>query len=173
MCACHAPKRLEIYSCKITALLMPNRFSLLAGRNTAPLTPDDIRRSLNVILGLDNEVPVRYEAGTRTIFKVPANEPDVDCEIVFSEDIYPGKGVADPNSSLSMVAAAAHEVTHYHRWKDKSEINDDGLMEVDEALTSLQAILRFPRDLGSHDIRLLVADAIQRLQMYVHRIGGD
>lgn len=152
---------------------MPNKFSLLAGRNTTQLTQDDIRRALNTILGLDNEVPVRYEAGTRTVFRVPAVEPDVDCEIVFSEDIYQGRGIVDPNSSLSMVAAAAHEVSHYHRWKDKSEINSDELIEVDEALTSLQAILRFPRDLSSHDVRLLVADAIQRLQMYVHRIGGE
>lgn len=151
---------------------MPNKSSLLAGRNTAPLTQDEIRRSLNTILGLDNEVPARYQAGSRTVFRVPGSEPDVECEIVFSEDIYPGKGIADPNSSLSMAAAAAHEVSHYHRWKDKSEIDDEGLTEIDEALTSLQAILRFPRDLSPHDVRLLVGDAIQRLHIYVNRVEG-
>jgi len=124
----------------------------------------------NTFLGLDSTLAVRYAAGSRTVFRVPAAGPDGgDCEVTFGEDIYPGKSVLDPNSSLSMLAAVAHEVTHYCRWRDKTELPLSDLEEIDEALTSLEAILRFPRDLNEHDTRQLVADAIQRLQLYVRR----
>jgi hypothetical protein len=147
-----------------------NRDSLLAGRNTAPLTDDDIRRAFNTFLGLDNQIPVRHEAGARTCCRSGVTEQgEVYAEIVFGADIYPGPGVADPNSSLSMQAAAAHELSHYHRWKDKTEIADGDLVEIDEALASLEAILRFPRHLNEHEVRQLVADAIQRLQMHGQR----
>lgn len=90
-------------------------------------------------------------------------------EIVFGPDIYPGVGVADPNSSLSMQAAAAHELSHFHRWKDKTEVSNADLAELDEALASLEAILRYPKQLNDHEVRQLVADAIQRLQIYAQR----
>jgi hypothetical protein len=146
---------------------MPNRESLLAGRNAQPLSADDVRRVYNTFLGLEPHLPVRYEAGSRTVFRVPALAEDGgECEVTFGEDIYPGNAVLDPNASLSLQAAVAHEVTHYFRWRDKTEINDPELEPVDEALTSLEAILRFPRDLNDHDTRKLVADAIQRLQLF-------
>lgn len=149
---------------------MPNRESLLTGRNSRELSDHDVRRVFNTFLGLEPSLPVRYEAGSRTVFRVPAREPDSgDCEVTFGEDIYPGSSVLDPNASLSMLAAAAHEVSHYCRWRDKTELLDDDLEEIDEALTSLEAILRFPRQLNDHDARQLVADAIQRLQIYVQR----
>jgi len=87
-------------------------------------------------------------------------------EIVFGSDIYPGPGIADPNSSLSMEAAAAHELTHWRRWTDKTELVEDDLLEIDEALTSLEAAIRYGEKLSPHDIRQLIADAIQRLQIY-------
>ncbi len=149
---------------------MPNRESLLAGRNSRALSNDDVRRVFNTFLGLEPNLSVRYSAGSRTVFRVPAREADGgDCEVTFGEDIYPGNSVLDPNSSLSMQAAVAHEVSHYYRWRDKTEINDDALEQIDEALTSLEAILRFPRQLNDHDVRQLVADAIQRLQLYSQR----
>lgn len=87
-------------------------------------------------------------------------------EIVFGPDIYPGPNVADPNSSLSMEAAAAHEAVHFHRWEGKTELQLGELTDIDEALTSLEAILRFPKQLREHDMRQLVADAIHRLQKF-------
>jgi hypothetical protein len=151
---------------------MPNRESLLAGRNAQPLSDDDVRRVYNTFLGLEPHLLVRYARGSRTVFRVPAaGEDGGDCEVTFGEDIYPGNAVLDPNASLSMQAAVAHEVTHYFRWRDKTEINDLELEAIDEALTSLEAILRFPRDLNDHDTRKLVADAIQRLQLFAHSKG--
>ena len=147
---------------------MPNRESLLSGRNAQGLSDDDVRRVYNTFLGLGRRLPVRYEGGTRTVFKVPGDGPEPsECEVCFGEDIYPGSSVVDPNASLSMHAAAAHEVVHYYRWRDKTEINNPNLEAIDEAMTSLEAILRFPRELNDHDVRQLVADAIQRLQIYV------
>lgn len=151
---------------------MPNRESLLAGRNAQPLSDDDVRRVYNTFLGLDSTLPVRYEPGLRTVFRVPARGPEPsDCEVTFGEDIYPGNAVLDPNASLSMQAAVAHEVTHFCRWRDKTEILDGRLEALDEALTSLEAILRFPRQLNDHDARQLVADAIQRVQLYIHSLN--
>lgn len=92
--------------------------------------------------------------------------------MTFGEDIYPGKSVLDPNASLSMQAAVAHEVTHFCRWRDKTELLQAEFEEIDEALTSLESVLRFPRQLNEHDMRQLVADAIQRLQLYIHRMEG-
>ena len=89
-------------------------------------------------------------------------------EVVFGADIYPGSSVADPNSALSLEAAAAHELTHYHRWRDKSALSEASLEHVDEALTSLQAILRYDHQLNRTDVRVLVSDAMQRLRLYVN-----
>ena len=146
---------------------MPNRESLLAGRNVQALSENEVRRVYNTFLGLEKSLPVRYVPGGRTVFRVPAQGEDGgDCEVTFGEDIYPGNAVIDPNSSLSMQAAVAHEVTHYFRWKDKTELEQPSLAAIDEALTSLEAILRFPRDLNDHDTRQFVSDAIQRLQLF-------
>jgi hypothetical protein len=96
-------------------------------------------------------------------------------EIIFGPDIYPGPSVIDPNSALGLTAAAAHELSHYHRWKDKMALADDGLEHLDEALTSLQAISRYDRNLSEAEVRQLIADAIQRLQLFVqgHMAGTN
>jgi hypothetical protein len=146
-----------------------NRESLLAGRNQQPLDPKEIRRALTAFIGLEQKAPVRYEEDARTRFRVEMHETEELAEIVFGPDIYPGAGVVDPNSSLSMEGAAAHELTHWRRWMDKTELVDEDLLEIDEALTSLEAAIRFGDRLSSHDIRQLMADAIPRLQLYSQR----
>ncbi|HEY1205241.1 MAG: hypothetical protein ABSH46_11120 [Bryobacteraceae bacterium] len=148
---------------------MPDdRSSLLAGRNRAPLNQDEIRRAVNTFLGLDNGVNVRHDPTSRTAFCVRRDTGGTTYgEIVFGADIYPGSSVVDPNSALSLDAAAAHELTHYHRWKDKTSVSDEDLEHVDEALTSLLAIFRYDRHLSEADIHQLVADAIQRLQLFI------
>lgn len=40
---------------------------------------------------------------------------------------------------------------------------------LDEALTSLQALLRYESRLSEHDRRQLVSDAIQRIQLFINR----
>lgn len=79
--------------------------------------------------------------------------------------------MVDPNSALSLDAAAAHELTHYHRWRDKTAIHQTELKHVDEALTSPQAIFRYGHQLNGTDARLLISDAIQRLQLYLQELG--
>lgn len=145
------------------------RLSLLAGRNKAPLTTDEIRRAVNTFLGLDKSVTARYAEGSRTAFHELADETGTYGEIIFGPDIYPGSSVVDPNSALSLDAAAAHELTHYHRWKDKTALSGDDVEHLDEALTSLQAIFRYDRHLNETDVRQLVADAVQRLQLFVRQ----
>jgi hypothetical protein len=44
---------------------------------------------------------------------------------------------------------------------------------LDEALTSLQAIMRYDRHLSDPDVRQLICDAIQRLQLYVQELEGE
>jgi hypothetical protein len=88
-------------------------------------------------------------------------------EVVFGPDIYPGSSIVDPNSALSLQAAVAHELTHYHRWRDKTALSEEPLEHIDEALTSLQAILRYDHQLNRTDVRVLVSDAMQRLHLYL------
>lgn len=153
---------------------MPNeKSSLLAGRNRAPLTPDEVRRAINTFLGLDDNVNARYEPNSRTAFHVSVDESGAQYgEVVFGPDIYPGSSVVDPNSALSLDAAAAHELTHYHRWKDNTALSGEILEQLDEALTSLQAISRYDRQLNDTDVRQLVADAIQRVQLFIRGQPG-
>ena len=149
--------------------MQKGKLSLLAGRNRAPLTADEIRRVANTFLGLDSTVNTRYDEASATAFHEVADSVEVYGEIVFGPDIYPGSSVVDPNSALSMKAAAAHELTHYHRWKDKTELDEGSFGHLDEALTSLQAIFRYDRQLSETDIRQLVADAVQRIQLFVQQ----
>lgn len=144
------------------------RWSLLAGRNQAPLTPKEVLRASNTLLGLESAVVTRYDPDARTVFRINRETPDEEYgEIVFGPDIYPGRSVVDPNAALSLRAAAAHELTHYHRWMDLTALPQDSFEHIDEALTSLQAVMRYDRHLGEHDVRQLISDAIQRLQLYL------
>jgi hypothetical protein len=151
--------------------------SLMTGRNTAPLSQSDVRRATNTLMGFDSTVDIRYTPDNRTVFRVSIDDDTGEefGQILFGPDIYPGRNTVDANSALSMDAAAAHEVTHYHRWKDKQALPEDELEHVDEALTSLQAIQRFGDRLNLTDIRQLVADAIARITLHLaaHDTGHD
>jgi hypothetical protein len=146
--------------------------ALLANRNNAPLDANAQRRTVNTFLGLDNTANVRYEDGAITRFRVTRENDEDTPEIIIGPDIYPGPNVADPNASLCMEAAAAHEVVHFHRWQAKTELPHGFLTDIDEALTSLEAVLRFPRQLRDHEVRPRVADAIHRLQKFAQEHAG-
>jgi hypothetical protein len=73
---------------------------------------------------------------------------------------------------LSTQAAAAHEIVHLYRWREKTELLGEGLIEIDEALTSLSAITHFQKSLSDQEVRQLVADAIQRLQSFAQKRGA-
>lgn len=144
--------------------------SLLAGRNAQPLSDEDRKRVANTCLGLDPRAPFVVREGERTRFRLTPEEGLP--EIVFGEDVYPGIGVVDPNSSLGMLAAVAHELSHYYRWVDMTELSVPALEHLDEAFTSLDAILRFYQHLTDNDRQNLIRDAIQRIQMHIHRGGA-
>jgi hypothetical protein len=120
--------------------------------------------------GLDKEVPFKHGSKEQTRCRVYQENGATICEVVFGPDIFPGKNVADPNSSLSMRAAAAHEITHFHRWSDKTELDGEQFVHIDEALTSLGAVQRFYEHLNDTEISQLIADAIQRLQKFANEV---
>src|SRR5258707_2602962 len=114
---------------------MPSdRSSLLAGRNSAPLTEAEIVRVANTFLGLDREANFKHAADEVTRCRVYVQDNETICEIVYGADIFPGTSMVDPNSSLSMRAAAAHELCHLHRWRDATELDGEHLSGIDEAL---------------------------------------
>lgn len=150
------------------------RDSLLAGRRAAALDEREVRNVLNTFLTFERRLAVKHQEGERTRFRVYIDENGEEiAEVIFGEDVYPGGGMVDANSVLSVDAAVAHEASHYHRWQNRSEIDEPELEEIDEALTSLEAIQRYPKQLEDHDVRLLVADAIQRLNLYVRRLRDE
>lgn len=150
----------------------PAAASLPPGRNTTDLTDKEIKRAITTFLGLDNTVNARYEHGTSTRFIVSVDEGgDEYGEVIVSEDIYPGPNVVNPNSTLSLLGAAAHELAHYHRWANKTELDHGVLSEIDEAMTSLEAAIRFSHQLKPADTLGLIADALHRLNGYVNRLA--
>jgi hypothetical protein len=142
--------------------------SLLDGRQVAPLSDAEIRRASSTFMGLDNQVNVRYDPQGCSRFVTGIDEFGEEYgEIVFSCDLYPGTNIANPNSALSMKAAAAHELAHFYRWTDKSELPHGTLTHIDEAMTSLEAAIRYARDLNVTDTHGLISDALQRLRLFV------
>lgn len=142
--------------------------SLLDGRNNTPLSDREQRRAANVFLGLDAGVNARYEAGARTHFAISLDEAGEEFgEIVFSADIYPGGNLVNPNASLSLDGAAAHELAHYYRWVNKSELPHGEMTHIDEAMTSLEAALRFSAKLSPNDVQGLISDSLHRLRLFV------
>jgi len=142
--------------------------SLLDGRHVAPLSDAEIRRASSTFMGLDNQVNVRHEAHGNTRFRTSVDEFGEEFgEIVFSSDLYPGTNIANPNSALTMKAAAAHELAHFYRWTDKSELPHGVLTQIDEAMTSLEAAIRYAAALNSTDMHGLISDALQRLRLFV------
>lgn len=143
--------------------------SLLAGRSFAQLTREQARSVANTFLGLDSEVAFQYDETGYTRFVVETEDGEEVGRVYFCPDIYPGPSVLDPNSALSMKAAVAHEISHFHRWKDRTELDLGVYRHLDEALTSLDAALRFAGQLSPHEIQQLIRDAMQRLQL--HRVA--
>ena len=142
--------------------------SLLAGRNSQPLTDEEVRRAYIVFNGLDNKVAVRYDETGYTKWHLAFDDEGHEfSEIAFGPDLYSGSGVLDPNSSLSVTAAAAHELMHHHRWHDKNELHEEELQLIDETLTSLGAALRYRLHLSDSDVLQLISDAMQRLKLFV------
>jgi len=142
--------------------------SLLTGRNLAPLNDQDIRRVSTIFLGLDGNVNARYEAGTTTRFVISQDHDGQEFgEVIFSSDIYPGQNVANPNATLSLKGAVAHELTHYYRWQDKSELPHGITTHIDEAMTSLEAALRYSHSLDKTDVQGLISDALQRIRLFL------
>lgn len=152
----------------ITKVAAMPRASLPPNRNNQPLTEAQVDRMFLTFRHLDPQVPVRYVPNRRTCFVVREDgEGNEVGEICFGADIHPGAAILDPNSIMSPKAAAAHEIAHYHRWADGTEIAQGNMDNIDEALTSLFAVLRFQDKLESLESRQLISDAIARLQMHV------
>lgn len=142
--------------------------SLLPGRNAAPLSDNDIKRIAHNLLGLDNNVAFRYVEGETTRFCVTQNENGEEYgEIIFSRDVYPGNNVANPNSTLSLKSAIAHELSHFHRWQNRTELAHGYKAHLDEAMTSLEAALRYGHDMDKTDTEGLISDALRRIQLYI------
>lgn len=142
--------------------------SLLDGRNLSPLTEQEIRRASNTFLGLDNKVNVKYEVNSTTRFISRQDDGEDEYgEIVFSSDIYPGRNITNPNASLSLKGAAAHELSHYYRWQDKTELPLGIMTHIDEAMTSLEAALRYSQHLDMTDVHGLISDSLHRLRLFL------
>ncbi len=140
--------------------------SLLNGRNAEPLSDVRVQTVSAAFHWFDRTANVKHDGG-RTRFRPIAGDPVVNHEILFGPDIYPGANIGNPNSCLSMRAAVVHELTHKVRHDNGFEVNEPELEHIDEALTSLSAILQFQRKLEDFEILELVSDAVQRLQEYV------
>jgi len=147
--------------------------SLLVGRSTIELSKRQIRSVTSTFIGLDANVPFQYDPNGHTRFVVETDEDEDIGRVYFGRDIYPGPGVADPNSALSMPAAVAHEISHFLRWQDRTELPPDVHRHLDEALTSLDAALRFAVQLPPYEIQQLIRDAIQRLQLHYAGLGEN
>jgi hypothetical protein len=142
---------------------------LPGNRNVIRLTPQEVDRATRTFLSLeDEEIIFRYVANSQTRFRVVPAEGDQEeySEIIFSEDLYPGRNIANPNAQVSMKAAIAHELAHYHRWRDKRELEGEDFKHLDEALTSLEAATRYAADLNDTEIQQLLADATERLRLH-------
>lgn len=144
------------------------KISLLEGRNQAPLSEHEVRRASNTFLGMDNKVNARYVGNTSTRFIAGVDSEGQEYgEIVFSDDIYPGRGITNPNSALSLNGAVAHELAHYYRWQDKTELPHETFTHLDEAMTSLEAAARFSSYLSPTDMQGLISDSLHRLRLFM------
>lgn len=147
----------------------PPQRSLLDGRNVAQLDEREIFRAIQVFITLDDSVNARHEPNSWTRFQInldPITNQQFG-EVVFSADLFPGQNVANPNAMLSLRGAAAHELAHYYRWESKTELPHGEMVHLDEAMTSLEAALRYSAGLGPVDISGLISDALHRLRLFV------
>jgi hypothetical protein len=147
--------------------------SLIAGRNPAPLTEKEVQRVTDTAFAYEPTVTFKYDATATTAFHVRVDPLTNDeyGEVVFGPDIYPGTNVVVANAMIGIEGAIAHELQHYHRWRERSVLQQPALEHLDEALTSLQAIGRYRR-LSDDEIQRLVADAIQRIGLFIASVGA-
>jgi hypothetical protein len=151
------------------------RASLPPNRNRTELSEEQVDRVFWMFRALDRRVPIRHIPDGRTCFVVrpnPQGNGNIG-EICFGNDIHPGQAILDPNSILSPQAAAAHEIAHYHRWLDGTELPQGQLDHIDEAMTSLTAVLRFTDRLEPIEVRQLISDALQRLQLHAQGVAVE
>lgn len=149
------------------------RRSLIAGRSNEPLDDRQVRAVGNTFAGLDYAVPYKHDPDGVTAFRVEFDADDDGQEygiVYFGRDVYPGTGLIDPNSALSMKAAVAHEISHFYRWQDRSALPEPAHEFLDEALTSIDAALRFAGKLTEHELQQLMRDAMLRMQMYYNQV---
>jgi hypothetical protein len=146
-----------------------SRESLLSGRRITSLTPEEIKSMERNFRGLGYDGPLEFDesASSKTKFVVARDENDDEFgKIIVGADIFPGYDVANPNAVLDPIAAVAHEITHYTRWVSKRELPFGIFNDIDEAMTSLQAVCAFKSDLNALHIEQLVSDALSRLVKY-------
>lgn len=150
--------------------------SLLAGRRSEQLSSREITQVANLFLGLDATVPAYHDSSQPSGFRVEYDE-DLQEEVGrvgFGPDIFPGVSVADPNAALSVQAAVAHEICHYHRWVNQTNLPLGRYRDLDEAMTSLEALLRFGgRPLSALEVEQLARDALLRLQRLRAQLFAD
>ncbi len=132
------------------------------------MSDHEVARVANTFRGLGGlYVDAVLDANGSTRFVVEESEEGEELgRIYFGPDIYQGSSVIDPNSALSMAGAVAHELSHLHRWTNKTEYPLGFHRHLDEAMTSLDAALRFSGQLQPDDIQTLVRDAMQRIQLH-------
>jgi hypothetical protein len=137
------------------------------------MSDNDVSRVVSTFRGLGGlYVNAVLDASGFTRFVPEEDEDEGEVgKIYFGPDIYPGTSVIDPNSALSMPAAVAHELSHLARWRDKTEYPLGFYRHLDEAMTSLDAALRYWNNLGVDDVQTLVRDAMQRIQLQFAELG--
>jgi hypothetical protein len=149
-----------------------NEASLPPGRRQAALTEEEMRRAEEIFRALYYEIQIEFEPGngshTRFVVKTDATNGEKTGLIIIGPDLYPGADVANPNAVLDAVAAAAHEITHYIRWREGRALPRGHL---DEAMTSLQAVCSFRSALSPNQIEQLVTDALHRLLQLSNEIN--
>lgn len=144
-----------------------SKSSLPPGRSATPLTNPQQMTVSSLFLNLDQAIPARYDEQCRSHFEVVEEDGSKVGVVFFGPDIYPGRGdTLDPNSTLPLGAAVAHEATHFHRWQDGHQFNEAGLEFLDEAQTSAESIVRWNRKLSDHDMTELVRDVSYRIDIF-------
>lgn len=143
-----------------------SRESLLPGRRINALSQEEVKSMERNFRGLGYDGVLEFDESTasKTKFVVYKDENDEEIgKVVVGADIFPGYDVANPNAVLDPLAAVAHEITHYERWISKRELPQGKFDDIDEAITSLQAVCSYTSDLSSLHIQQLVSDALHRL----------
>ena len=150
---------------------MPEEFSLPANRNLEKLTEHQVEL-VNRLFGAFEPGAVTLEweneYGARSFFEPRTDEYGQEYGVIrLGPDIFPGKSVGNPNAVLDVYGAVAHEIEHFYRWQSGYELPAGWHRDLDEALTSLQAVCRQQGQLTKPQLVQLVSDALHRLTQHV------